>query len=257
MTVLPGAGDGSFGAPIVTPHAIRGSRFVLADIDGDTRLDILQVNIFRDDEVTLMRGVGDGTFGQREFFASGGFGPIDILAHDMNGDGALDAIVSNYIDGHIGIALGDGTGAFGAPTLYQAGLAPDSISLGDINGDGMTDVIVTAYDEPAAQIFLGAGDATLRAPETYLVEDFATSAQAGDFNEDGLDDVVVGSSFVDKVNVFLARSPADLNADGATDGADLGLLLGAWGACSQCAADLNADGVVDGADLGVLLGAWD
>jgi len=49
----------------------------------------------------------------------------------------------------------------------------------------------------------------------------------------------------------------DLNADGVVDGADLGLLLGAWGACAaSCEADLNADGVVDGADLGLLLGAW-
>jgi len=50
--------------------------------------------------------------------------------------------------------------------------------------------------------------------------------------------------------------PADLNNDGQVNGADLGLLLGAWGVCSGCAADLNADGQVNGADLGLLLGAW-
>jgi len=50
--------------------------------------------------------------------------------------------------------------------------------------------------------------------------------------------------------------PADLNNDGQVNGADLGLLLGAWGPCSGCAADLNADGQVNGADLGLLLGAW-
>jgi hypothetical protein len=50
--------------------------------------------------------------------------------------------------------------------------------------------------------------------------------------------------------------PADLNNDGLVNGADLGLLLGAWGPCSGCAADLNADGLVNGADLGLLLGAW-
>lgn len=50
--------------------------------------------------------------------------------------------------------------------------------------------------------------------------------------------------------------PADLNGDGAVNGADLGLMLGAWGACPGCAADLNADGVVNGADLGLLLGSW-
>lgn len=48
---------------------------------------------------------------------------------------------------------------------------------------------------------------------------------------------------------------ADLNGDGVVDGADLGLLLGAWDS-SGSAADLNGDGTVDGADLGALLGAW-
>ncbi|MFG0275500.1 MAG: hypothetical protein ACF8QF_10625 [Phycisphaerales bacterium] len=49
-------------------------------------------------------------------------------------------------------------------------------------------------------------------------------------------------------------SPADLNGDGVVDGADLGLLLGAWGAPGPT--DLNGDGATDGADLGLLLGDW-
>ena len=52
----------------------------------------------------------------------------------------------------------------------------------------------------------------------------------------------------------------DLNLDGVVNGADLGLLLGAWGVCpggtTGCIGDLNNDGVVSGADLGLLLGAW-
>lgn len=51
--------------------------------------------------------------------------------------------------------------------------------------------------------------------------------------------------------------PADLNGDGVVNGADLGVMLAAWGVCpAPCASDLNHDGVVDGADLGVLLAAW-
>jgi|LauGreDrversion4_2_1035121.scaffolds.fasta_scaffold09632_5 hypothetical protein len=52
--------------------------------------------------------------------------------------------------------------------------------------------------------------------------------------------------------------PSDLNDDGQVDGADLGILLGAWGPCGAgaCPSDLNGDGQVDGADLGILLGAW-
>ncbi|MFM8818673.1 MAG: dockerin type I domain-containing protein, partial [Phycisphaerales bacterium] len=49
----------------------------------------------------------------------------------------------------------------------------------------------------------------------------------------------------------------DLNQDRAVDGADLGILLNAWGTCNGvCPADLNRDGFVNGSDLGMLLGRW-
>lgn len=57
-----------------------------------------------------------------------------------------------------------------------------------------------------------------------------------------------------KITGFTAQCPADLDGDGVVDGADLGLLLGAWGGGG--AADLDASGTIDGADLGLLLGAW-
>lgn len=47
----------------------------------------------------------------------------------------------------------------------------------------------------------------------------------------------------------------DINGDGAVDGLDLGLLLGAWGS-NDPSADLDGDGFVGGSDLGILLGAW-
>jgi len=49
------------------------------------------------------------------------------------------------------------------------------------------------------------------------------------------------------------RLLGDLNGDGVVDGADLGILLGAWGGPGG---DLNGDGTTDGADVGVLLSQW-
>ena len=49
--------------------------------------------------------------------------------------------------------------------------------------------------------------------------------------------------------------PADLNGDNMVDGADLTLLLSAWGQKGS-SADLNGDTTVDGADLTVLLSNW-
>ncbi len=48
---------------------------------------------------------------------------------------------------------------------------------------------------------------------------------------------------------------ADLDCDGAIDGADLGLLLSAWGS-NSVVADLDGNGIVDAADLGLLLTSW-
>lgn len=56
-----------------------------------------------------------------------------------------------------------------------------------------------------------------------------------------------------------AECTGDLNDSGEVDGADLALLLGAWGECGDpkdCPADLDGSGSVDGADLALLLGNW-
>ena len=44
-----------------------------------------------------------------------------------------------------------------------------------------------------------------------------------------------------------------MNGDGTVNGADLGLLLAAWGTDGG---DFNGDGTTNGADLGLLLAAW-
>ena len=73
------------------------------------------------------------------------------------------------------------------------------------------------------------------------MRDIATGTSA-DANLDGIPDDCVAC-------------PADLDDNGAVDGDDLGIMLGAWGT-SNPIADLDDNGVVDGDDLGILLGAW-
>lgn len=53
-----------------------------------------------------------------------------------------------------------------------------------------------------------------------------------------------------------ADCPEDLTGDGCVGGADMGILLSAWGVNPCHPADLNGDGTVGGADLGTLTAAW-
>ena len=55
--------------------------------------------------------------------------------------------------------------------------------------------------------------------------------------------------------LLVPRNPADFDANGVVDGADLGQILGHWGEAAPDF-DLTGDGHVDGADLGVVLGSW-
>lgn len=57
------------------------------------------------------------------------------------------------------------------------------------------------------------------------------------------------------VGPWSAVSHADLNADGAVNGADLAVMLGSWGA-SGAIADLDGNGTVDAIDMSQLLAAW-
>lgn len=57
------------------------------------------------------------------------------------------------------------------------------------------------------------------------------------------------------VRIATPRAPGDLDGDGEVNGADLTILLGAWGTNLEDA-DLNDDGTVDGGDIAILLGAW-
>ncbi len=49
----------------------------------------------------------------------------------------------------------------------------------------------------------------------------------------------------------------DVSGDGQVNGADIGVLLSAWGPCGiTCPGDLNHDGMINGFDLGLMLANW-
>ena len=90
----------------------------------------------------------------------------------------------------------------------------------------------------------------------------AYQGENGDCDDDGesdLEEIFNGAPDVDGDGIPDDCPPpcvGDVNGDGAVSGADLGLMIAAWGACGGCPEDLNGDGTVNGADLGLMIAGW-
>ncbi len=163
------------------------------------------------------------------------------------------------------------------PVLLWAGTNARCVSAGDINSDGKTDLGVvstwgtedqvrflmndSADDADAPLVFTGAGPMTgVVRPRIIRFADVDGNGDAevvtlfaGDPSTHSL-----GPIWGEGVGAAGGGgcTDGDLDCDGDVDGADLGVMLGAWGSCSGCAADIDNSGVVDGADLGSLLSNW-
>jgi hypothetical protein len=80
-------------------------------------------------------------------------------------------------------------------------------------------------------------------PPVGTIAGVATSASGlGDCNEFAFD-IVLGCV-------------GDLDGDGDTDQADLGILMADWGCTSDCTGDIDGDDDTDQSDLGILLADW-
>jgi hypothetical protein len=157
-------GDGLFEHRTLAraPHpAFGSSSFQLVDLDGDGDLDLISTNGDMMDEVSLPKpyhGVRwlenrDGAFISRELATVPGC--YDAVAHDMNGDGHLDLVVSSlyfdWMEADFPSLIwleNDGKTNFTAHSILDAPTNLARIDVGDLNHDGLPDIIVGGMHLP-------------------------------------------------------------------------------------------------------------
>ncbi len=153
-SILLGNGDGTFQGVQSTPVGRGPYDITLADLNGDSRPDLVIAFIF-EDGLAWVPGNGDGTFGAAVKWASGGSQPHWVQMADVNLDGELDAVVANYNSSRMSVHLGLGLGSFQPPQNYPSGGNALGTAVGDFNGDGRPDIAVANYTHDNVSIFLG------------------------------------------------------------------------------------------------------
>jgi VCBS repeat protein/List-Bact-rpt repeat protein/FG-GAP repeat protein len=156
VSVLRGDGTGHFtqvpGSPFPTGAGggSAPSAIAAADLNGDGKVDVVLANILGD-TISVMLGAGDGTFvapgGGATFMFATGAAPSAVALADVNGDGKLDAIVTNMLSSSVSVFPGDGLGGFGARVDFATGggavgTGAVAVAVGDVNGDGRLDLVV-------------------------------------------------------------------------------------------------------------------
>ncbi len=231
-----------FGAPIDTGAV--GFSVVVADFNGDGKLDLATTGVDSQNNPTLyiQMGNGDGTFHSPVAYPIY-FPPIitaQIVTGDFNGDGKLDLVAG------LSVLLGNGDGTFRLggtlPSQYQ-GVGEDIVA-GDFNGDGKLD-LAALEDSYYLFVMLGNGDGTFEALPPIQVGSPMQSAfdlAAADFNGDGVLDLAVD------VNWLQFNGPATFdvllgNGDGTFQ--SVFTYTTALSTGGDVAADFNGDGKQD------------
>lgn len=222
--VLLGNGNGTF-QPVVTYKTGGTSDYfvTVADVNGDGKPDIIVSACAPaggdcgsvDGLVSVLLGNGNGTFQKALTYDTGAVKASAVSVADVNGDGKLDLIVTNWYgaangDGTVSVLLGNGDGTYQKAVTYDSG-GPQANGQGvaDVNGDGIPDIVAVNYYssgsvEGSIGVLIGKGDGTFQPTVTYLTGGNQASGIAlGDVNHDGYPDVIVGNLANPTVGVLL------------------------------------------------------
>src|SRR2546422_886081 len=150
----------SFIAPGDFPVGTHPQSVAVGDFNGDGRPDLAVAN-FGSNTVSVLLGIGDGSFQPARTFAAG-TSPLSVAVGDFNGDGRPDLAVANFGSNTVSVLLGIGDGTFQPALTFAAGTQPVFVAVGDLNGDGRPDLAVANTGSDNVSVLLGIGDGTFQ-----------------------------------------------------------------------------------------------
>jgi glucose/arabinose dehydrogenase len=114
VSIFLGNGDGTFQPQVMYSVGEMPKGVRVADLTADGILDIVTANTFGnygsptpvDTSISVLRGVGDGTFETAESFEVNQT-PFGVALADFNGDGKIDVAAASWHSGNVGVLLNE------------------------------------------------------------------------------------------------------------------------------------------------------
>ena len=208
VSVLIGDGRGRFRPAAGSPFPVGRAPYPLAvaDWNGDGRADIATPDV-GGHTITVLFGDGRGGF------AAGAGSPYRVAdrpyfvtAGDVNGDRALDLVVSHDDSNALSVLVNGGGGRFASPGRIEAGGRTWKVRVADFDRDGRNDLALGVHPSAAAVLRGdGRGGFSPAAGSPVSVGRGPWGIAVADVNRDGKPDVVTANTEVATVSVLLAR----------------------------------------------------
>jgi VCBS repeat protein len=233
VSVLLGNGMGSFGAATAFPvGGEQPTDVVVADFNGDSKLDLAVANVGVPPGISILFGTGSGSFVPDKHYG----GAFDSMAvSDFNGDGKPDLVFGSQFQDQIKVLINEGNGGLGQVRTFVVGNRPTVVAVGDFNNDGKTDVATCDGRDFSGGVSILSGDGAggFIAIPTLNGAKFPRVVESGDFNGDGRADLVASNG-----SVWLNDGMGGLAEK--TNGGEISTLI-----TFITVGDLNADGKLD------------
>ncbi|CAM2718619.1 unnamed protein product, partial [Rotaria socialis] len=200
FVILFGVDDGSFlcGNSYGTGQASAPRALAVGDFNGDNRLDVAVINSALNSISIFLQNGKDIYAGVQSYSTSSKSQPYAVAVADLNSDGLLDIVVTNYGTDNIGIFLGRGSGVFNTLTTYSTGTfsGPSDIDIADLNNDNRLDIVVSNYRTDNVAILFGYGNGSFYNRVFYSTGNYSqpNTVIICDFNNDKILDIAVANS---------------------------------------------------------------
>lgn len=160
-------------------YGANSQTVLVKDVNGDGNQDIV-VGGFGATTVSVLLGVGNGTFNYKGSYPGGAAGVTGLAIADFNGDGIPDVAVSNSsasLSNGLGlfVLLGNGDGSFGAPNGFPSDAGLAGLAAANFNGNGEADIaVLSAVDNHLDVLLNGYPTLTITGGNTQTTDVYNT-----------------------------------------------------------------------------------
>ncbi|MFM2069331.1 MAG: hypothetical protein RLZZ584_4240, partial [Pseudomonadota bacterium] len=210
VSIFTSLGNGSFSAPavvqvdVVEAGVTKARELAIGDLNKDGWNDIVTTNPGNHTVSVLMSDGKGGLKPDLIRLGTGATSPFGVELADVNGDGRLDIITSNFTSHNVSVITANAAGGFNSADNFSVGTGasnPVKLTLGDVNGDGKLDIVTANQTSNNISVLTGNGLGGFNTAQVITTGVTQLDVSVVDINGDGKNDILATSGLAKAVVV--------------------------------------------------------